>query len=91
MKSEVNGKSFEDVCNCQCTIEGNKVKVNCSCEDKEIYPNPLKETFIYNKDKNPRYLECSERHSELNIKKSVSDTANAKPIISNQNQRRFLQ
>lgn len=52
MKSVVNGDFFEDVCVCQYTIDGNKINVNCICEDKEIYPNPLKETFIYNRGKN---------------------------------------
>lgn len=52
MLSEFNGKSYKDVCLCKCSVEGNKVKVSCNCEDKEIYPEPLKETFIYDKSKN---------------------------------------
>jgi len=52
MLSEFNGKSFQDICLCQCSIEGNKIKVNCTCEDKEVFPNPLKETFIYDPNKN---------------------------------------
>ena len=50
MFSEINGKHFQDKCSGLYTIEGNKIKVNCNCEDKEIYPNPLKETFIYDKN-----------------------------------------
>jgi len=52
MLSEFNGKSYKDVCLCKCSVEGNNVKVSCNCEDKEIYPKPLKETFIYDKGKN---------------------------------------
>jgi hypothetical protein len=48
MKTEVNGKYFEDICSCQYNVEGSKIKIICNCEDKEVYPNPLKETFIYN-------------------------------------------
>ena len=52
MQSEFNGKSYNDICFGQCSVEGNKVKVSCSCEDKEFYPDPLKEIFIYDKGKN---------------------------------------
>lgn len=52
MLSEFNGKTYKDVCLCKCSVEGNKVKVSCNCEDKEIYPEPLKETFIYDNSKN---------------------------------------
>ena len=50
--SEFNGQSYKDVCSCKSSVEGNIVKISCNCEDKEIYPEPLKETFIYDKSKN---------------------------------------
>ena len=50
--SEFNGQSYKDVCLCKITVDGNSVKTSCTCEDKEIYPEPLKETFLYDKSKN---------------------------------------
>lgn len=50
--SEFNGQSYKDVCSCKSSVDGNIVKISCNCEDKEIYPEPLKETFIYDKSKN---------------------------------------
>jgi hypothetical protein len=47
MLTESNSKQFKDICFCQSSIEGNRIKANCICEDKEIFPDPLKETFIY--------------------------------------------
>ncbi len=47
MLSSFGGQSYRDVCICKYTLEGNKVKVNCICEDKEVFPNPLREAFIY--------------------------------------------
>lgn len=47
MLAESNSKQFKDICFCQSSIEGNRIKTNCICEDKEIFPDPLKETFIY--------------------------------------------
>ncbi len=52
MLSDFNGQSYKDVCLCKFALEGDKVKISCNCEDKEIYPEPLKETFIYDKSKN---------------------------------------
>lgn len=50
--SEFNGQSYKDVCSCKSSVDGNIVKISCNCEDKEIYPEPLKEIFIYDKSKN---------------------------------------
>lgn len=47
MLSEFNGKYMQDVCFGKVVFESNKIKVSCICDDKEIYPDPLKETFIF--------------------------------------------
>jgi hypothetical protein len=47
MLSEFNGKVMQDVCFGTVVFESNKIKVSCICEDKEIYPDPLKEVFIF--------------------------------------------
>lgn len=47
MLSEFNGKYMQDVCFGTVVFESNKIKVSCICDDKEIYPDPLKETFIF--------------------------------------------
>ena len=52
MISEINDKFYNDLCLCKCSIEGNRIKIICNCEDKEIYSEPLKETLIYEKVKN---------------------------------------
>jgi hypothetical protein len=47
MLSEFNGKYMQDVCFGTVVFESNKIKVSSICDDKEIYPDPLKETFIF--------------------------------------------
>jgi hypothetical protein len=47
MQSEFNGKIMQDVCYGSVILESNKIKVSCMCDDKEIYPDPLKEVFIF--------------------------------------------
>lgn len=47
----LSGKSYRDECPCKCTVVGDKVTINCSCEDKELYPDPIKESFIYDTKK----------------------------------------
>ena len=47
MLSEFNGKIMQDVCFGTVVFESNKIKVSCICDDKEIYPDPLKEVFIF--------------------------------------------
>lgn len=47
MLSEFNGKIMQDVCLGNVVFESNKIKVSCICTDKEIYPEPLKEAFIF--------------------------------------------
>mgnify|MGYP000034985008 FL=1 len=47
MLSEFNGKIIQDVCFGSVVFELNKIKVSCICDDKEIYPDPLKEAFVF--------------------------------------------
>lgn len=47
MLSEFNGKIMQDVCFGTVVFESNKIKVSCICDDKEIYPDPLKEAFVF--------------------------------------------
>jgi hypothetical protein len=43
-----NGKTYVDECPGKSTFINNKVNINCICKDKEIYPDPIKDSFIYN-------------------------------------------
>ena len=45
--SLMNGKTFRDECSCKSTIQGNKISINCICDDREIYPDPIKDSFVY--------------------------------------------
>lgn len=67
MSTVFNGKYLEDVCSGTYKIEANKVKVVCNCPDKEVYPDPIRETFnignpltslsttiIYDRNRKPR-------------------------------------
>ena len=52
MQSEFNGKIMQDVCYGNVVFESLKVKVSCICDDKEIFPDPLKEVFIFDAGSN---------------------------------------
>lgn len=43
----ISGKTYIDKCNGTATLNGNKIAINCFCEDKEIYPDPIKDSFVY--------------------------------------------
>ena len=43
----ISGKSFRDECPCAVTVSGNKISISCICDDKEIYPDPIEDSFIY--------------------------------------------
>jgi hypothetical protein len=47
MVSTIGGKTYRDECSCKATISGNKISINCICDDKEIYPDPIKDSFVY--------------------------------------------
>lgn len=44
----INGKTYIDECHGKSTFLNNKITINCMCNDKEIYPDPIKDSFIYN-------------------------------------------
>ena len=43
----INGKTFVDKCTGKAIISGNKISIKCLCDDKEIYPDPIEDSFIY--------------------------------------------
>jgi hypothetical protein len=43
----INGKTYIDECPGKYTFVKNKLMINCLCNDKELYPEPIKESFIY--------------------------------------------
>jgi hypothetical protein len=47
-KLVMSGKSFRDECPCSVKVSGNQISINCTCSDKEIYPDPIKDSFTYN-------------------------------------------
>jgi hypothetical protein len=44
----INGKTYVDRCQGNANIKGTKISINCSCDDKDIYPEPIVDGFIYN-------------------------------------------
>lgn len=51
-QTEFAGKQYEDICFGNYAIEGNKIKVVYSCDDKEVYPEPQRETFVFSTNSN---------------------------------------
>jgi hypothetical protein len=45
--TEINGKTYIDKCPGKATISGNEISIIYNCADKEIYPDPIKESFVY--------------------------------------------
>ena len=43
----INGKTYVDKCPGKATLSGNNITINCMCEDKELYPDPIKDSFTY--------------------------------------------
>lgn len=46
-KTEFGGKQYQDICYGTYSIEANKIRVIYACDDKEVYPDPHKEVFIF--------------------------------------------
>jgi len=44
----MSGKSYQDICPGTYSIEGNKITIRCVCADREVFPDPLEDSFIYN-------------------------------------------
>ena len=45
--SVINGNTYIDKCPGKATLSGNKISILCNCTDKEIYPDPIKDSFVY--------------------------------------------
>ncbi|NDC40095.1 MAG: hypothetical protein EBZ77_00835 [Chitinophagia bacterium] len=45
--SPIGGKSYRDECPCKCTVTGTSIEIVCNCADKDIYPDPIKDSFTY--------------------------------------------
>jgi hypothetical protein len=43
----IKGKTYIDKCIGKATISDNKISINCTCDDKELYPDPISDSFIY--------------------------------------------
>ena len=49
--SPFSGRSFQDICPCTATVNGTNIKIKCNCEDKEVYPDPIEDNFVFDKKK----------------------------------------
>jgi hypothetical protein len=43
----IGGKTYIDECPGKATVQGNKITINCICPDRELYPDPLKDSFTF--------------------------------------------
>jgi hypothetical protein len=43
----MSGKTYIDECPCKTTVKGNNIEIICVCEDKELYPDPITDSFVY--------------------------------------------
>jgi hypothetical protein len=46
-KLSISGRTFKDECPCSVQVNGNNISIDCSCYDKEIYPDPIRDKFVY--------------------------------------------
>lgn len=44
----MKGSGYEDRCPCSCTVKGKETFIKCICQDKDIYPDPIEDSFMYN-------------------------------------------
>ena len=44
----MKGNGYEDKCPCSCSVKGKETFIKCICQDKDIYPDPIEDSFIYN-------------------------------------------
>lgn len=45
--NQMNGKTYVDECPGKATVQGNKITIYCTCEDREIYPDPIRDSYTY--------------------------------------------
>jgi hypothetical protein len=43
----INGKTYIDECNGKSIVNGNKISIVCTCADKEMYTEPIEDSFTY--------------------------------------------
>ncbi len=43
----ISGKSYRDECPCKCTVNGTSIKIVCPCSDKEVFPDPIEDSFVF--------------------------------------------
>jgi hypothetical protein len=43
----ISGRTFRDECPCSVVLSGNNISIDCSCLDKEVYPDPIRDKFVY--------------------------------------------
>jgi hypothetical protein len=43
----IGAKTYIDECPGKATVQGNKITINCICSDRELYPDPLKDSFTF--------------------------------------------
>ncbi len=58
--NEINGKTYIDKCPGKATLSGNNISIICTCADKELYPDSIKDSFIYD-SKNKTLISTSFR------------------------------
>ena len=47
----MTGSGYTDECACSCNVNGNKISIKCICADKDIYPDPIEDSFTYDASK----------------------------------------
>jgi hypothetical protein len=44
----ISGAKFRDECPCTVKMVSGNISIKCICSDKEIYPDPIEDSFTYN-------------------------------------------
>jgi hypothetical protein len=68
----ISGKSYRDECPCKCTVSGTKITINCICSDRDVYPDPITDSFVF--DSKARIL-TSTKYKYTNDSAPSSDLA----------------
>lgn len=46
-KSLYSGRRYSDQCPCTVTVNKTAVTIRCICDDRDIYPDPIEDAYIY--------------------------------------------
>lgn len=76
----MSGRSFRDVCPGTYTVTEGKILIRCVCADKEVFPDPLEDSFRYD---GSRKVLTSTRY-QYTISSATSADLSRKNIIWNQ-------